>query len=128
MISADGLRQLLEMFLKKTKGGASIAPPAYWGESNADERRVLDDLKSGRVSLRQAYMETKRGLEHLDQGDLESARTRYELAKSFYITALESLVRPSDLANLGRSAARRGRPKKDGVTPAPKKKRGRPKK
>ncbi|WP_198162218.1 hypothetical protein [Methylosinus sp. R-45379] len=114
--------------MKKTAGGASIAAPSWWGEGNADERRVRDDLESGRLHLRSAYRSAKRGLELVDQGDIESARTLYETAKSYYIDALEAQLRPSDLANLGRSAATRGRPRKEGVAPAPKKKRGRPRK
>lgn len=52
------------------------------------------------------------GIDALNSGETDSAKTYYEIAKGFYIEALERLVRPSERAALGKSAGRRGRPKK----------------
>jgi hypothetical protein len=128
MISPDSLRELLVELREKTAGGALIAVPAWWGENNADERRVYDDLKSGRLHLRSAHNAAADGLEAVDRGDFDTAKWYYDIAKSFYIAALEARMRPSDLENLGRSAAPRGRPKKDREATGQAKKRGRPRK
>ncbi|PWB81858.1 MAG: hypothetical protein C3F11_14025 [Methylocystaceae bacterium] len=68
------------------------------------------------------------GIEALDYGENHDAERFYEAAKGQYILALEARMRPSDWANLGKMAGKRGRPRKIEKSVAPARKRGRPKK
>jgi hypothetical protein len=128
MISADGLRRLLAGLLEKTASGEAVKSPCHWAADLADARRVRDDGQSGRLHLRSAYRAVRKGIAALDRGEDDAARTYYESALSFYIEAIERQLRPSDHANLGKSAGKRGRPRKEEKPAVPARKRGRPKK
>lgn len=126
MAFGDALRDELTWLEEKTRVGSATA--ACWRGDAADERRARDNLESGRIQLAAAHRSAIYGLRALDAGDRRGARALLENAKTLCIDALARQVRPSDLANLGRSAGKRGRPKIKEVAAAPKKKRGRPKK
>jgi hypothetical protein len=129
MITADGLRNLLQKLIEKTASCAGIDSAVYWDDIPAEARRANDDCVSGRLHMQSAYEAAQMGLAVLDGGDVETAKWWYDTGKSLYIAALERQLRPSDLENLGRPAAARGRPRKSApAAKAPAKKRGRPRK
>ena len=108
----DEIRRRLTTIIAKTKGAENVEVPAWWGDERADEQRVMDDLRSGRLAWRDAQRTARWGLEALVGGETERAEEYLSIATDWYIKALESRIEPSDLDFLSRSARRRGRPKK----------------
>lgn len=108
----DLLRDRLLTLIEKTKSAERLKAGGWWVGDVAGERRMRDDLVSGRVYWTNAHDHSRRGLESLDAGNRELALTYAWSATDFYVAALESRVRPADFAALGRSSERRGRPPK----------------
>lgn len=112
-MTGDYLRVRLEIMRDKTASAAPLTGGGYWVGDTAGERRVLDDLQGGRLYWLQARRMALEGIEALDAGDREAAEVCAWAATDYYVAALEGLVRPSDLAKLGRQSQRRGRPRKN---------------
>jgi hypothetical protein len=106
------LRAQLTKLLHVTAGAAGLMPAAAWRGDKAGERRVRDDLASGRVSFRNAHQSAQRGLAALDRDELDLARAALDNGLWLLIDALMTRVRPEDRKTLGRPAKRRGRPQK----------------
>ncbi|WMS43445.1 hypothetical protein RDV64_03305 [Acuticoccus sp. MNP-M23] len=111
MMDAEETERRLKRLLVRTQGADNVKGPAWWGEGNADERRALDDLHTGRLAWREARRTAKRGLEELTVGKVELAADLWFIANDFYIDALESRIEPKDVVFLSSSAKRRGRRK-----------------
>ncbi|WP_442753859.1 hypothetical protein ACNHKD_12745 [Methylocystis sp. JAN1] len=104
----DLIRSRLTNLLEKTASAENLSGGGYWVGDKAEERRVLDDWKTGRLSWKMVRRAAKLGLEALDNGDHEAALEFAWMSTSYYIEVLENRVRPSDLAELGRPAKKRG--------------------
>ena len=111
MTAPDMIRRRLDRIMANTRTAAAIEPPAWWVGDTAGERKVHDDLDSGRLSWREAHRCALRGIAAIDGGDAETAEILVWAATDHYVAALEARVRPSDIANLGEPIARRGRPR-----------------
>lgn len=111
-MDAAQLKRRLERIVAKTTGAERVEVAAWWGNGNADERRVMDDLRSGRLAWHKAHEDAKEGLKAVEVGDLETAELRLWAATDLYTEALESRIEPGDTEFLSRSAGKRGRPKK----------------
>jgi hypothetical protein len=106
------LRREIEAVLRAT-AGATDAPAGWWeGEEGAtdaaDRRRVLDDLRFGRLHWRQAREHAQRALAALDAGDLALAEVGLREAKGLAACALEARMQPKDYADLNGAAGTRG--------------------
>jgi len=108
----NSLRSQLTLILKKTADGGKLSGGGFWVGDTAGERRVLDDLQSGRLQLHHANSSASGGLRALEQGDVEIAEAFLTNAIWLYIEALEKSVRPSDRLDLGKQTKRRGRHRK----------------
>lgn len=108
----DHLHGRLTRLLEKTASAKDLNPGGWWVGDVAGERRVQDDLKGGRLYWRSAHDMARRGLEALACENREMAESCAWEATDLYIAALETRIRPSDMAALGRSSQRRGRPRK----------------
>lgn len=93
---------------------ASDAPAGWWeGEAGAvvaaDRRRVLDDLRAGRLHWREARDHAERALAALDAGDLALAEIGLRSAKALVAIALARQVGATGIAVLNGAASSRGR-------------------
>ena len=113
MMDAEELRDRLAEIAEKTMGADAINPFACWVGDAAEERRIGDDIGSGRGAWVTARRTARLGLEALDAGNIEGAKEFLLIATDFYIDALESRIEPRDIAFLSNSAQRRGRRKKN---------------
>src|SRR4051812_26652997 len=106
----DYIRERLVTIKAATQGADAIEAPGYWVGDKAGERRVLDDLKSGRLAWRKAHHLAQLGLEALDRGDRELAELARRQAESLAAGAEEARPKKKNRAALTTSAKRRGRP------------------
>ena len=98
----------------RATAGATDASAGWWEAEDgttdaADRRRVLDDLRFGRLHWRQAREHAQRALAALDAGDLALAEVGLREAKGLAACALEARMQPKDYAELNGAAAPRGR-------------------
>jgi hypothetical protein len=114
MMEEDEIRRRIERLLHNTANAEGLPPGmnGFWVGDVADERRVMDNFAAGRSSWDAARSTAKLGLEAIDRGEVNLAEEFVLMATDFYIAALETRIRPSDLAVLGRSSQKRGRPRK----------------
>jgi hypothetical protein len=117
MTEPDLLRRRFANLIKKTESGAKLPPASWWVGDKAGERRVHDDIAAGRVFWKSAYDTAVQGIKVLDKGLLEEAGVLAWMATDFYISALENRVRPEELNMLSRPSQRRGRRKKNTLSP-----------
>ena len=90
-----------------------MAVPGYWVGDVADERRVKDDIKAGRLAWRsRASDRPEWGYKALPTGNLALAKELLVDRDGLVHRALESRIEPKDMAFLSNSAQRRGRQKK----------------
>ena len=71
----DVIRARLEAIAASTEGYKAVEPPGYFDGDRAGKRRVLDDLRAGRLAGRAAHRTAQLGLESLDGGDTGFALT-----------------------------------------------------
>lgn len=111
MVNPNWLRNRLEWIKNATAPSVGLAPTAYWEGDKAEERRVQDDMDSGRLSWSQAHDFALDGLRAIDAGNLEIAESLLWHATGYFIEAVWSRTTPADIAFLSNSAAQRGRSK-----------------
>ena len=109
MMGEDELRRRLTRMLEITAGATNVVPATYWVGDKAGERRVMDDLKFGRLNWRSANRTAAYALNMLNAGDLDEAQEIWVIANDYYVSALESRITPDDLEDLSTSAKNRGR-------------------
>lgn len=105
------VRRQLTAILRKTASAADLPGGSFWVGEVAGERRVLDDLRAGRLAWRSAHQSAQDGLDALDGGDLEMASAHLTSALWLYIDVLEKRVRKQDMQLVHRPAGNRGRPR-----------------
>lgn len=83
-------------------------------ESRADEMRVGEDVKSGRVSLGLAHDEAREGLRALDADDIAQAEEHRFRSEEMIIGVFETMIsaRATNAKALAKPAGKRGRPRK----------------
>lgn len=106
------LLRRLNLLIKKTKSADGLSLGGYWVGDTAGKRVADDDFAAGRLYWTAAHRCARAGVGALEAGDLETARLQAWQATDHYVAALETRVRPSDLAMLRKPARRRGRPGK----------------
>jgi len=106
--SEDSICSRLRRVVAETEG-ATIEPPVYWEGDTAGKRRVLDDLRSGRLAFRRARQDAIAGLNALDRGEVELARAFMREAEGHLISAQLNRPQKKRKAALTMSAKRRGR-------------------
>jgi hypothetical protein len=111
MIGEDAVRYRLTSLKMKMEGAKKLGYAGFWVGDRAGERKVLDDLATGRLEWRSGYNAAVRGLESLDNGDAVGALAFAWIATGYYISAIERRIRPEELAELSRTSQRRGRRK-----------------
>lgn len=104
------LRRRLTKLLSKTADAGAILPPVHWVGDAAEERRIRDDSKFGRLNWRSAYNAAKLGINALEHGDINLATEFWEISQDFYVAALEARISETDKKRLSKSAEKRGRP------------------
>jgi hypothetical protein len=107
------LTRRLETLLIKTDAVAPLIETGWWEGDAAGKRKVMDDLKAGRLFLKAANRCAEGGLRALAEGQLDLAETYAWEAYDQYIGALEAQVRrmkAGDGRSLHKPAKRRGRP------------------
>ncbi len=107
----EQLKRRLSRIVARTEGAQNVAVPGWWGLGNADERRVMDDQRTGRLAWRAARRRAMIGLDAVRAGELEKAEVYLWCALDSYVEALESRIEPRDLEFLSNSARPRGRKK-----------------
>lgn len=76
----------------------------FWVGDKAGERRVSDNIRSGRVHWRAARHSALNGIEALDRGDLEGAELLLRNAEGLRAAAIEAQVTQSQFEALLRDA------------------------
>src|SRR3954471_16415554 len=110
MTSEDSIRQRLAEVVAATEGAATaIEPPSYWEGDKAGKRRVLDDLRSGRLAWRRAHLDALAGLKALHRGEGGLAEAFMREAEGHYVSAQMNRPQKKGKAALTTSAKRRGR-------------------
>lgn len=104
----DTLPRFIQRLIAKTQN--SVPAPGWWIGDQAAERRTYDNLGSGAVYARSAHQFARDALEAFDKGEFEKAEADYEMAKDYWIAALEQQVTPSGLDKLSTGRGLRGRP------------------
>src|SRR3954468_20250855 len=107
----DELRRRLHRILENTKTSRISSVGALRPGDAAGQRETYDNLHSGRLYWAGAKENAEDGIQALDEADMEKADLHLWVATDFYIAALESCIRPSDVAELGRKIKKRGRPR-----------------
>jgi hypothetical protein len=97
-------------FVGVPDGGVAFDLTGKGGDSEI--RRMKDDAASGRLWLWYAKSAAEMGIAAADEMNGWAALACLIEAQKYLIDALLSTVRPDDIANLGKPARRRGRPKK----------------
>jgi len=101
------LRRKLQQIIEATPA-AGVKGGGFWVGDKAEERRVLDDVRAGRLSWWSALQHARRGLDALDLGNEELASAFLEEAQRLRAAAIEARMKPADYADLGSSARPRG--------------------
>ena len=109
-MDADSIRDRLTRIAVFTAASSGVNALGYWLGDVAEERRIEDDLGSGRADWKGAHRAAKLGVESLDAGNLKAAEEFAWIAVEYLLAALNSRIEPADLKFLSNSAARRGRP------------------
>jgi hypothetical protein len=105
------IRRRLQRILQNTENASNLRSSLWPTRRKADAKLAEDDLASGRVGWSGAHQHARLGLDALDQDEPGMAEAYLWVAMDFYMDALESrlLLRPSDLADLGKTIKSRGR-------------------
>jgi hypothetical protein len=113
MLCPELIRSRLDAVMAATVGADRLPPPGGFSPSPADERRIKDDYRAGRHALRKARIRAREGLWALDWGDPETAQDCLCDAMQHMMTALASVVTPSQSSQLLEPAGARGAPTSD---------------
>ena len=111
MLDPEFIGSQLDIIVRLTKGAEALEPPGgFFGNSVAKERRVLDDIKSGRIAWMKARHEALLGLMDLrTRRDSEAAQDRLCRAQAHVMFAWSGFIKERDMDTLVTSAALRGR-------------------
>jgi len=110
LIHPEIIQARLRGIIIETEGADGLPAPGGFGLTPADELRIKDNHKSGRHAFQKARMAAWEGLAALDREDTEAAQDHLGEALVYLVTALRSLVKPSQLAGLLKPAKNRSRP------------------
>jgi hypothetical protein len=125
-MDVDDLRAQLRHIFRSTMSAKALRFPSWDDGDAAGRTQVFDDSRAGRLHWREAHRAASMGLDALDGGDHEGARDALLLAYRVYARALESRLTPSERADLGTPARRRGRKSEKVKRAGPARPRGRP--